>query len=86
MLCINDIQHNSTLHYAERHYAECCDYSNVMLCVIMLSVVMLNVVMLSVVAPLRLQGWGQFASLQILYVCFSERARCKTLLPRQALS
>jgi hypothetical protein len=44
-----DIQHNSI----ECHYAECCDYLNVMLNVIMLSVVRLNVIMLSVVAPLQ---------------------------------
>ncbi len=37
-----DIQYNSI----ECHYAECCDYLNVML-----SVVIVNVVMLSVVAP-----------------------------------
>jgi hypothetical protein len=40
--------------------------SAIMLSVIMLSVIILSVVMLSVAAPLRLQGWGQFASLQIL--------------------
>jgi hypothetical protein len=49
-----DIQHNSI----ECHYAECCDYLNVMLSVVMLNVVMLNavrlnVVRLSVVAPLH---------------------------------
>jgi hypothetical protein len=36
-------------YYAERRYAECRDYLNVMVSVVMLSVVMLSVVMLSVV-------------------------------------
>ncbi len=44
-LSINDIQHNSTLHYGECHYAEFRDYF----------IVMLNVVMLSDVAPYKLK-------------------------------
>jgi hypothetical protein len=61
-----DIQHSSIeCHYAENHYAECCDYLNVMLSVIMLNVVMLsavmqNVVMLSVVAPYNMSNQSLF--------------------------
>jgi len=48
---------NKEYLYAECHYAECCNYLDVMLSVVMLSVVVLSViklivVMLSVVAPL----------------------------------
>jgi hypothetical protein len=56
-LSINDTQHN----IIDYHYAECCDYLNVILSVVMmnvvmLSVIMLNVVMLSVVTPLKQLG------------------------------
>jgi hypothetical protein len=44
--------------------------SVVMLSFVMLSVIILSVIVLSVVAPLRLQGWGQFGSLQIMCVVF----------------
>ncbi len=42
------IQHNSI----ECHYAECCNYLNVILSVVLLSVVRQNVVILSVVMPI----------------------------------
>ncbi len=43
----NNIQHNSTLCYAECRYAEGRDYLNVMLMVIMVNVIMLSVVTLN---------------------------------------
>ncbi len=43
---INNIQHNSTLHYAECCYAERRKYL-----IVMLGVVMLSVIILSVVTP-----------------------------------
>jgi hypothetical protein len=43
-----NIQHNSTLYYAECRYAEGRDYLNVMLMVVMVNVIMLSVVTLNV--------------------------------------
>ncbi len=74
--CINEIQHNCTLSYAQYHYVECRNDLNVMLSVIMLSVVVPALVLLT---NIRLT-WKTFARTNTLAYFAAASGRKKKVL------
>ncbi len=57
-LSITDTQHNNSLYYADRHYAE-CSFSYIG----MMSVIMLNGIILSAVAPFNYHSSNYYLAL-----------------------